>query len=44
MQPGFFDGEDRLTMLEKLGDPLPLLDSSSTRNSARARLGVSRTT
>ena len=27
MQPGFFDQEDRLTKLEKLGDPLPRLDS-----------------
>jgi hypothetical protein len=27
MQPGFFDQEDRLTKLEKLGDPLPSLDS-----------------
>ena len=27
MQPGFFDDEDRLTKLEKLGDPLPRLDS-----------------
>ena len=27
MQPGFFDQEDRLTKLEKLGDPLPWLDS-----------------
>jgi hypothetical protein len=23
MQPGFFDDEDRLAKLEKLGDPLP---------------------
>ena len=27
MQPGFFDDEDRLAKLEKLGDPLPRLDS-----------------
>lgn len=27
MQPGFFDQEDRLAKLEKLGDPLPRLDS-----------------
>jgi len=27
MQPSFFDQEDRLTKLEKLGDPLPRLDS-----------------
>ena len=27
MQPGFFDDEDRLAKLEKLGDPLPQLDS-----------------
>jgi IS5 family transposase len=27
MQPGFFDHEDRLAKLEKLGDPLPRLDS-----------------
>jgi IS5 family transposase len=27
MQPGFFDHEDRLATLEKLGDPLPRLDS-----------------
>ena len=27
MQPGFFDQEDRLARLEKLGDPLPRLDS-----------------
>jgi hypothetical protein len=27
MQPGFFDQDDRLTKLEKLGDPLPRLDS-----------------
>ncbi len=27
MQPGFFDEEDRLAKLEKLGDPLPRLDS-----------------
>ena len=27
MQPGFFDQEDRLTKLEKLGDPLPRLES-----------------
>jgi len=26
MQPGFFDQEDRLARLEKLGDPLPRLD------------------
>jgi hypothetical protein len=25
MQPGFFDLEDRLELLEKLGDPLPNL-------------------
>ena len=27
MQPGFFDQEDRLAKLEKIGDPLPRLDS-----------------
>ena len=27
MQPGFFDQEDRLARLEKLGDPLPRPDS-----------------
>jgi hypothetical protein len=27
MQAGFFDQEDRLAKLEKLGDPLPRLDS-----------------
>jgi hypothetical protein len=27
MQPGLFDDEDRLAKLEKLGDPLPHLDS-----------------
>jgi hypothetical protein len=27
MQPGFSDGEDRLAKLEKLGDPLPRLQS-----------------
>jgi hypothetical protein len=27
MHPGFFDHEDQLTKLEKLGDPLPRLDS-----------------
>ena len=27
MQPRFFDDEDRLAKLEKLGDPLPRLDS-----------------
>jgi IS5 family transposase len=27
VQPGFFDDEDRLAKLEKLGDPLPRLDS-----------------
>ena len=27
MRPGFFDDEDRLSKLEKLGDPLPRLDS-----------------
>jgi len=27
MQPSFFDDEDRLAKLEKLGDPLPRLDS-----------------
>ncbi len=27
MQPGFFDDEDRLATLEKLGDPLPRLNS-----------------
>ena len=27
MQPGFFDDEDRLAKLEKLGDPLPRLES-----------------
>ena len=27
MQPSFFDQEDRLAQLEKLGDPLPRLDS-----------------
>jgi len=27
MQPGFFDQENRLAQLEKLGDPLPRLDS-----------------
>ena len=27
MQPGFFDQEDRLARLEKLGDPLRRLDS-----------------
>lgn len=27
MQPGFFDDEDRLAKLEKLGDPPPRLDS-----------------
>ena len=27
LQPGFFDDEDRLIKLEKLGDPLPRLDS-----------------
>jgi len=27
MQPGFLDDEDRFAKLEKLGDPLPRLDS-----------------
>jgi hypothetical protein len=27
MHPGFFEQEDRLNILEKLGDPLPRLDS-----------------
>ena len=27
MQPSFFDQENRLDQLEKLGDPLPRLDS-----------------
>jgi IS5 family transposase len=27
MRPGFFDQEDRLAKLEKLGDPLPRVDS-----------------
>ncbi len=27
MQPSFFDQENRLAQLEKLGDPLPRLDS-----------------
>ena len=27
MQAGFFDNEDQRTKLEKLGDPLPRLDS-----------------
>ena len=28
MQPGFFDHEDRLKLLERLGDPLPRLERS----------------
>ena len=28
MQPSFFDHEDRLKLLERLGDPLPKLERS----------------
>ena len=28
MQPGFFDHQERLELLERLGDPLPKLERS----------------
>ena len=37
MQPGLFDDEDRLTKLEKLGDPLPRLDSIVVRTKGKVR-------
>ena len=40
MQPGFPDQEDRLTQLEKLGDPLPRLDSSVDWSTFRPLLKV----
>lgn len=40
MQPGFFDDEDRLAKLEKLGDPLPRLDSIVDSQAFRLLLKV----
>lgn len=39
MQSGFFDDEDRLAKLEKLGDPLPRLDSIVDWQAFAARQG-----
>jgi IS5 family transposase len=38
MQPGFFDLDDRLALLEKLGDPLPKLDRVVNWNGFRPAL------
>ncbi len=38
MHPGFFDEEDRLAKPEKLGDPLPRLDSIVDREAFRPLL------
>ena len=40
MQPGFFDQEDRLEKLEKLGDPLPRLDEIVDWGAFRSLLKV----
>lgn len=40
MQPSFFDQEDRLAQLEKLGDPLPRLDSIVDWNAFKPLLKV----
>jgi len=40
MQPGFFDYEDRLELLERLGDPLPKLERTIAWESFRAQLAV----
>ena len=40
MQPGFFDDEDRLAKLEKLGHPLPQLDSIVDWKAFRPSLNV----
>ena len=38
MQPGFFDHEDRLELLERLGDPLPKLERTIDWESFRGLL------
>jgi len=38
MQPSFFDQENRLAELEKLGDPLPRLDRIVDWNAFRPQL------
>ena len=40
MQPSFFDQKDRLAQLEKLGDPLPRLDSIVDWNAFKPLLKV----
>ena len=40
MQPGFFDDEDRLTKLQKLGDPQPRLNSIVDWHAFRGLLKV----